>query len=192
MTIAADRKLLTVDEFMARPDARYYELIDGNLVERNVGTRSSYIAGRILSALIVYNDAQKIGWPFDADTVYQCFGSGHTGRKMDGSFVCRGRLPGERIPDGHMQIAPDLAIEVVSPNDSAYEVDEKVSLYLNAGVKLIWLVYPESRSIQVKRAGGPPADLQANQELTGEPALPGFRAPVATFFPPLENVETTP
>ena len=110
---------------------------------------------------------------------------------MDVSFIRRGRLPGERIPDGHMSIAPDLAVEVVSPNDLAYDVDDKIDLYLASGIQLIWVVFPETRSIEVIRADGTATRLRADQEITGESVLPGFVAKVAGFFPPLENVETS-
>lgn len=192
MTVLAEAKILTVEEFMARPDTRDYDLIDGQLVERNVGTRSGYIGGRIITALTNFNDHTNLGWPLPSEVVYQCFGSGHTGRRMDASFVRRGRLPGERIPDGHMTIPPDLAVEVVSPNDLAYEVDDKVALYLKAGVRLIWIVYPESRSIQIfQHPNGIGTRFRHDQEISGEPVIPGFKAPVASFFPPAENVETT-
>jgi Uma2 family endonuclease len=177
---------------MALPDDGHnYELIDGYLVERNVGTLSSYIAGQILASIIDFNRDRKIGWPFDSETVYQCFGSGHTGRKMDCSFVRRGRLPGERIPDGHMTIPPDLAVEVVSPNDLAYKVEAKISLYRRAGIKLVWVVYPEDRGIFVVRADRTSTHLTADDEIQGENILPGYKAKVGDFFPPPENVQST-
>jgi Uma2 family endonuclease len=68
-------------------------------------------------------------------------------------------------------------------------VDDKISLYLGVGVKLVWVVYPETRSILVVRAKGSPSRLEADQELSGEPILTGFKAKVADFFPPAENVQ---
>lgn len=192
MTLLAQSPLMTVQQFMARPDARDYELINGRLVERqSMGARASYIAAQISHAIVGFNKQKPLGWPFDSETVYRCFGAAQTGRRFDVSFIRFGRLPGERLPDADVRIPPDLAVEVVSPNDLAYEVDDKVALYLSAGIPLIWLAYPESRTIVVVRADRSSVRVEHNEAISGENILPGFLAPVGGFFPPLENVETT-
>ena len=184
---------MTVEEFVAHPNVRDYELIDGNLVERkSVGARNSYIAGRILSAISVFAEQHALGWTLDADAIYRCFGPANTGRRCDVSFIRFGRLAGERIPDADIQMAPDLAVEIVSPNDLAYEVNDKVAMYLNAGVKLVWIVYPETRTIEVVRPDGSATRIRHDQDISGEEILPGFKATVARFFPPIERTETAP
>lgn len=191
MTIAAAKRPITVEEFMTLPEARDHELVDGNLVEqRNMGARSSYIAGQIMAAIVHFVKEHPVGWPLDSETVYRCFGSSMTGRKADVSFVRRGRFPGERLPDSYVSIAPDLAVEVVSPNDLAYEVNEKVAQYLAAGVSLVWVVMPDTRSIEVRRADGSVTVVRDDQSISGETVLPGFSIPVAEFFPPSENLES--
>jgi Uma2 family endonuclease len=80
-------------------------------------------------------------------------------------------------------IPPDIAIEVTSPNDVIYELEEKVEEYLRAGVRLIWLIHPEVRVIQVIRGDGSGYRLRAGDELSGEDVVPGFRCPVASLFP---------
>ena len=192
MTVAFETTSMTVEEFMARPDMRDYELIDGNLVERkSMGGRTSYIAGRIFLAVGNFVEEHSLGWPLVGETIYRCFGPAQTGRRFDLSFIRFGRLASERIPDADIRIAPDLAVEIVSPNDLAYEVNDKVSLYLKAGVQLVWIVFPETRTIEVFRPDGSATLIQHDQEISGEPVLPGFKAKVGTFFPPLERVETT-
>src|SRR5208283_58881 len=84
-----------------------------------------------------------------------------------------------RVVRGYVTIPPDIAIEVTSPNDVIYELEEKVEEYLRAGVRLIWLIHPEVRVIQVIRGDGSGYRLRAGDELSGEDVVPGFRCPVA-------------
>jgi Uma2 family endonuclease len=83
---------------------------------------------------------------------------------------------------GHLPIHPDLAVEVTSPGDSVYEVDQKIQEYLAAGVSLVWEVNPELRTILIHRQDGTVTRLGENDEITGENVLPGFRCRVGDFF----------
>ena len=74
-------------------------------------------------------------------------------------------------------------LEVVSPNDLAWEVDMKVTEYLQAGVRLVWVFYPDTRTVWVSRADGQAARLGASETLSGADVLPGFTCPVADVFP---------
>src|SRR5438270_347459 len=114
MTLAAaPTQLLTAEEFLALPDARDFELIDGHLVERGpMGAESSYVAGQVVTALNLYRRERGAGWVLESETSYRCFGSPRTVRRADASFIRAGRLPGERLPKGDIRIAPDLAVEV--------------------------------------------------------------------------------
>jgi Uma2 family endonuclease len=87
-------------------------------------------------------------------------------------------------PDGHVGIAPDLAVEVVAPKDKSLEVEERLDDFLNAGTALVWLIYPETQSAYVVRADGSAARLTAEKELDGENVLPGFRYKLADLFQP--------
>jgi Uma2 family endonuclease len=109
-------------------------------------------------------------------TQFQCFPRDpNIVRKPDLSFIRRGRLPREQLYEGYVRIAPDVAGEVVSPNELAYEVERKVQEYLDAGVLLVWVVYPETRMVFVHRQNGSVQKLRENEELTGEDVIPGFR-----------------
>ena len=83
-----------------------------------------------------------------------------------------------------MIIPPDLVVEVVSPNDLAYEIDEKVQEYLDAGVQLVWVVNPALRTVRIYRADGTISGLHESDELSGENIVPGFHCPIANLFPP--------
>jgi Uma2 family endonuclease len=103
-------------------------------------------------------------------------------RYPDGSFIRRGRLPDDKPPKGHIRIAPDIALEVVSPNDAAEAIQIKIDEYLRAGVRLVWVVYPSTRQIFVHRPDSSVSRLTAADELTGEDVLPGLSCRVADFF----------
>ncbi len=176
---------LTAEEFLSLPDSKEYELIDGLLVERNGGALSSWIGGQVFCALSTFSEIHSQGWAWPADNSYQCFpDSPNTARRPDCSFIRRVRLPGEQLPVGHIRIAPDLVVEVLSPHDLAYEIDEKVLDYLAAQVRLVWVINPESRVVRIHRVNGTIHWLTERDHLDGEDVLPGFRYPVSQIFPP--------
>src|SRR5262249_22122716 len=99
------------------------------------------------------------------------------------SFLRLARLSVEQATaHGHLRIAPDLAVEVVSPNDLVYEVDAKVQEYLKAGTQRVWVINPEVRSVEVHRPDAPGTILREQDDLDGEDVLPGFRCRVGDLF----------
>jgi len=183
MTTARTKSIYTPEDLLSMPDAVDYELVDGNLVERHMGSESSAIAMRIAFILTNFVFTRRLGHLFDAECGYVCFpdAPGKV-RKPDLSFIRSGRLPDDRPPKGYIQIAPDLAIEVVSPGDLAYEIQEKVNEYLAAGVRLVWVVYPNTKEIHIYRSPGASSIARQADTLSGEDILPGFQSPVADFF----------
>ena len=183
MTLAPAKARLTADQFIALPDAENYELIEGALVERRLmGAHASYIAGRIVHLLNTVVDRTGRGWVLDSETTYRCFGDPDTLRRADVSFLRAGRLPGERIPEGYVTIPPDLAVEVISPTNLAYEVQEKIRDYIEAGVRLIWIVYPNTQRVQIHDSTGFVAELETEGTISGGDVVPGFSVAVAEFF----------
>jgi len=151
--------------------------------ERNMGARSSQVAGKVIVVLGQHVGERKLGKVFAPDCGYHLpSDDAKRVRFPDVSFVACGRLEGERTPEGYLKLAPDLALEVVSPNDSAYEVEEKRVAYLRAGVRLLWVVYPPTRTVFVFRLTGSVAVLGEGDTLSGEDVLPDFSCPVARFF----------
>jgi Uma2 family endonuclease len=185
-------KRMSMDEFMALPDSERYELLEGILTERKpMGVLSSYVASHIQGELYLFCRERNGGEVFGADATYACFGHEATVRRPDVSFVARGRMPADQIPEDYFQIAADLAVEVVSPNDLAYDVEDKVGLYLRHGFGEVWVVYPNRRSVFVRRAGERPIELPDDQVLTGRGPLEGFSCPVSRFFPPAASPAPT-
>ena len=185
MSAVAEKSLLSPEDLLSLPDEKNFELIEGELLERNMGVLSSWVAIQLLKVLGEYGDKEPLGWFLGSDAGYQCFPhSPRTVRKPDVSFVRKGRFPDEQIPEGWARLAPDLAVEVVSPNDVMYELDDKVTEYRKVGVPLIWIVNPRARTVHVYRPNGPIIVLSEGDELSGEDVLPGFVCPVAAIFPP--------
>ena len=174
----------TPEDLLAMPEGKSYELVGGKLVELNMGLESSWVGGRLHSRLDRYCEEHEAGWALPADNGYQCFPH-EPGlvRRPDVSFIRRGRLPGKVLPQGWGKIPPDLAVEVVSPNDSADALEEKLDDYQKVGVPLVWVVYLKSRTVMVYRSDGSVSRLRESDELSGEEIIPGFRCPVADDLP---------
>jgi Uma2 family endonuclease len=184
MSTVATKTRYTPEDLLTMPDGDRYELVDGELRDRKMSRWSSFVAGRIYNLLMNYSETGPFGWVFPEGTSYQCFPDApEKVRKADVSFIARERLPLDQATDeGHTSLAPDLAVEVLSPNDLAYEVDRKVQEYLTARVRLVWVVNPETRTVAVYRLDGTVSRYGERDEITGEDVLPGFRCPVAAFF----------
>jgi Uma2 family endonuclease len=184
MNLLAPELTFTADDLLRMPLRKGYELVDGKLQELHVGAEASYIGERLNRLLASFCEAPFRGWVFAADTSYQLFFPDRPNlvRKPDGSFVRLGRLPDERPPRGHIQLAPDLAIEAISPNELYYAVEEKVAEYRRAGVRLIWILVPPTRTVLVRRLDGTITEVGEGGELSGENVVPGFTCRVADLF----------
>jgi Uma2 family endonuclease len=171
------------------PDGDRYELVDGQLVEHNMSFWACYVTVEILRRLGDHCHAHNLGW-VSAETTYQCFPDApNKVRRPDATFIRLGRISLEQATaEGHTLIAPDLAVEIVSPNDSMYEVQEKVQEYLRAGVPLVWIVNPQTRIVEVYRAKGQGTILRESDDLDGEDVVRGFHCRVGDLFKPPAGV----
>jgi Uma2 family endonuclease len=86
--------------------------------------------------------------------------------------------PGTKI----IEVVPTLAVEILSPSDKQEEVEEKIDAYLERGIPQVWTVNPRRRTVTVFRSNQKPYMLNDDQELTGDPELPGFKVAVLSFF----------
>lgn len=110
---------------------------------------------------------------FDSSTGFRL--PGGNVRCPDVSFVARGRFDGEKVPEGFSPAPPDLAVEVLSPDDRSRYLLDKVGEYLDAGVRLVWVVDPRARPASVYRSLTAVRTLKEDDDLDGEDVLPGFR-----------------
>ena len=131
-------------------------------------------------ALLEYLARNPIGDVLGSDNLFVL--GGNTKRAPDLSFISHERL--RRIEPGRdIEGAPELAIEVLSPSDTATAMRRKVKQYFSAGARIVWLVYPESREIEVWRsASGPALVLSENDTLDAPDLLPGFSIPAGELF----------
>jgi Uma2 family endonuclease len=192
-TIAASPpRLYTPDDLLTMPDGDRYELVDGRLVEVNMSAKSSLVAGNVTQLLM--NHCKPIGLAFVfPEQGYTWFpGKPNRMRKPDVSCIRSDRMTPEQLDEGYLSIPPDLAVEVVSPNDLYDDLEEKLDDYRDAQVPLIWIVTPRNRRVRILRLGQPPVDLGPDDELTGEDILPGFRCHVADLFAGLPAPQTGP
>ena len=179
------RRTYTPKQFLALENDEgrgyLYELdADGHLEKRQMGHESDAIALAFGAAL--YAHAQGRGYAFGGGTGLQIFPDRPLRiPRCDAAYISKQRLP--HPVRGHLQVAPELVVEVVSPRDNAVALETKVQEYLAAGVLRVWIAYPEQRTVTIRRPDGTSTVLGADDEITGEEAAPGFSAPVSSFFP---------
>lgn len=174
----------TPNDLLSLPDGQGFELVNGELVEKNVSVLSARVEMIVLRRLDDFCTAHKAGPVFPGTLGIRCFPDDPTRvRKPDAFFVKLERFKESYWQDGFLTIHPDLAAELVSPNDLASDVAEKIEEYLAAGVSLVWVIDPEVKNVVIHRADGSVAKLHIGDELTGENVLPGFRCKVSELFP---------
>jgi Uma2 family endonuclease len=176
----------TVDDLLAIPDDGYvYEVVEGVLVRMaGSGEEATVIGGLLVTALGSFVYPRRLGLVTSADGVYK-FPGAETGLLPDVGFYAWERHPGHRPGPRPIPFAPDLAVEVVSPDQTPAEMAAKARTYLAGGTHLVWVVWPSSAHIDVWRAGqmeGPAATLNTSEALDGEDVVPGFTYPVASIF----------
>jgi Uma2 family endonuclease len=184
MIVKAYPPRMTPEQFEELSDAQGLELIDGVVREKHMGSENGAIQTLISHFLNLVVLPAKLGRVLDSEGMYQCFPN-HPKRvrKPDISFIRQDRLPDGRVPVGICRFRPDLAVEVVSPNDTYEEVEEKLADYFDAGVLLIWVVTPKTRTVLVYHADGTARRLRDTDDLSADPVIPGFRVRIAELFP---------
>jgi Uma2 family endonuclease len=166
-----------------------FELVQGQLVSTEMSGLAAFIAYHVAWHLGNVVRPAQLGTLFTSDASYQCFAEAPDRvRRPDVSFIHRSRMQPEYL-QGHIPVPPDLAVEVVSPNDLFYDVRQKVGEYLRAGVRLVWVVNPVKEEVDVYRANGTSVLARAGDCLEGEDVIPGFRCPLADIFqrPPMDS-----
>ncbi len=146
------------------------------------GSIHGTLALRLGAAIQVFAEGNDLGYTFAAETGFLLETSPDTVRAPDASFVRTERLPAGGLPQAYFPGAPDLAVEVVSPNDRASDVQEKVQDWLRHGTLLVWVVEPASQTVIVYRADGSATVLQKGDVVDGEDVLPGFSYSLNRLF----------
>jgi Uma2 family endonuclease len=132
-------------------DGRKYELVDGQIRVSPAGAPHGKVCVKLLLRLGSFVEERRLGHVFDSSTGFRL--PGGNVRSPDLSFVARGRFPSdERVPEGFPDVAPDLAVEVLSPEDSSRDVLDKVGEYLQAGVRVVLVVDPKHEKATAYRS----------------------------------------
>lgn len=166
-------------------DGRKRELVDGEVRVSPAGGRHGQLCVELVARIHAHVRERRLGVVFDSSTGFRLAGrkAGQQDvRSPDVSFVAAFRLPGDRAPAGFVELAPDLAVEVLSPDDRRREVLEKVGEFLDAGTRLVWVLDPELRTAAVYRSLTDIRRLSEIDCLDGEDVLPGFGCVLGDIF----------
>jgi Uma2 family endonuclease len=164
-------------------DGFRYELVRGELRRMApAGGEHGVVTFNAALPLGQHVKANNLGIVFGAETGFKIATDPDTVRAPDIAFVRRERIPKEGIPKGYWPGPPDLAVEVISPNDTYEEVEEKVAEWLMAGTAMVWALNPRRRTVTVYRSLTDITVLTEADELTGGDVVPGFRCRIAEIF----------
>lgn len=186
--MVVQEKLISAEEFWEishHPDfaEKSLELAEGVLVVMaRPGVQHGLIAGEVYFHIRSFVGERDLGY-VTVESGYILFknpGERDTVRGPDVAFVAKERAP-HGFTERYAPFAPDLAIEVVSPNDLVYDVEEKVDEYLRAGTRLVWVVSPRSKTVTVYSPTGVNI-IDSNGTLDGGEVLPGFQLPASVIF----------
>ena len=174
---------ISADALLQMPgDGFRYDLIRGELKRMSPASGvHGILASRVGSLIRQHVDAGDLGEVFGAETGFKLGSNPDTVLAPDAAFIRKDRLPAGEFPEGYWTIAPDLVVEIVSPGDRPSEVEEKVELYLTAGVLSVWLFYPKTRTVTIRRNRST-IQLTEKEMLVGEDVLRGFRCPLEKIF----------
>jgi Uma2 family endonuclease len=176
-------EVLTVEEFERLEDPPGYrlELVGGTLVrEPQPGALHGLVTMNALRALDAHCREHRSGMVF-VEAGYVLDPRGLV-RRPDVSLLLAAHVPEGDLPEDMWRGPPDLAVEVVSPGNTAADIEQKVGEYLAARTAEVWVLYPRTRTVVVHRTGGDALRLDEDDVIDGGDLLPGFRASVRTFF----------
>jgi len=166
---------------------RLYELVDGVLVEKGMGFAESLLAGAVIEALRKFVIPRNLGLVSTPDGMFRLFGG--LVRIPDVAFTSWERLPDRKVPRTPIpSLVPDLVVEILSESNTAAEMERKRGEYFASGVRLIWEVEPETRTVAVYGSDGSVEILDASQRLDGKDVLPGFILDLSAFFAELDRL----
>ncbi|MGQ0635614.1 MAG: Uma2 family endonuclease [Planctomycetaceae bacterium] len=165
---------------------RLCELIDGILVEKVMGFEESTLSAHLIILLGTFVQARNLGIVAGEGGMLTL--ARGLVRIPDVSYVSRKRLPGGKVPRVPVpKLAPNLAVEILSPSNTAREMQQKLHDYFDAGVELVWYVDPRARTVRVFASPDDSVVLRESDTLTGAKVLPGFKVKVRKLFSPLDD-----
>jgi len=175
--------LITGEELAGMGDLGRCELIDGRVVRMNpTNPRHGQIEVRIAAALEAFVRPRKLGRVLAGEVGLYTRRDPDRLRGADVLFIS-GETFARRSPSlAFLDVAPELVVEVLSPEDRAVELNQKLREYFAIGVRLVWLADPVARAVQVYRSPTDVREVRETDQLSGEDVLPGFEVSVASLF----------
>ncbi|MGH9225043.1 MAG: Uma2 family endonuclease [Acidimicrobiales bacterium] len=182
--MATRPRQLTAENLYAFPDdGTRYELVKGELsVMAPSGFEHGDISGVVVVRIGSFVLERRLGRILTADAGFILARDPDTLQAPDVAFVRADRIPPPEDRRRFAELAPDLVVEVVSPSDRPGDVTAKALRWAQAGVKLVWVIHPEERTVAVYEPGGAVTVVDEGGELDGGEVLPGFRLAVAELF----------
>jgi Uma2 family endonuclease len=174
--------LITGEELFAMGDIGPCELIDGRIVPMSpTGGRHGFIELRLAAALSLFAQQRNLGRVMTGEVGIYTRHNPDRVRGADIAFLSRERWS-DSLPEGFLEIAPDLVVEIMSPNDRWQEVRQKLAEYFAIGVRWVWIVEPETRTVLVCRSSIDFQQFGETDTLVGEGTLEGFTLAVTELF----------
>lgn len=172
----------TEADVLRRPggEKHLYELVDGVLVEKAMGYYESLLAAFLLGRLRVYLEANPLGEALGADATMRLFPG--LVRLPDVAFVSWERAPEDAEAEAIPDVAPDLAVEVISRGNTAAEMERKLREYFEAGVRCVWLFDPRARTVRVYSSPESFSIVGEEGTVDGGEVLPGFQVSLAEWL----------
>lgn len=182
----ASEKLFSGDDLLtlSADDGERYELIEGQLFKMApAGGEHGMVAGALTVELGYYIKRNDLGVVLAAETGYYTRGDNYTVRAPDFSFIRREKLAEATTLKPFLHIVPDIVAEVVSPNDSAIKVEQKIHEWLDFGVTQVWVLYPDTKRIYIYTGNDPrPHVYDVDDVIVMDTVLPGLQLAVADVF----------
>jgi Uma2 family endonuclease len=174
--------LLSGEELFRRPDLEPCELVEGRIVPLvPTGFLHGALEAFLASRLLVWSEASGRGRVFTGEVGIYIRRNPDTVRAADILYISNERLA-KRGPSGYLDVAPELVVEVLSPDDRWSEVTGKLDDYFSAGVDAVWVVDPRRRQLFVYRSLSAIQPFREDQILTDPDLLPGFSLPLSDLF----------
>lgn len=182
-TTEQTKMLVTAEELLhLSAGDKKYELIEGDLKEMTPpGGMHGRIAAKMSSLLLNFVNSHDLGEVL-VEAGFKLASNPDTVRGPDVSFLSGEKVPAGGLPEGYISGAPNLAVEIVSPGDTASEIQDKVQDYLKYGSQLVWVIYPRQQMVMVHYPDGTAQTRHQADTLDGETIIPGFSCPISDIF----------
>ena len=182
--MGTETRIMTADDlFQMRDDGSRHELVKGELKTMTpAGFNHGEIVMNLAAPLATYVRNNSLGVLLGAETGFKIGRSPDTVRAPDIAFIRKERILETGRTDKFWPGAPDLAVEVLSPSDTVYDVEEKVTNWLGAGAQMVWVLNPRQRTVHVHRPGSPVQVLGGKDFLDGQDVVTGFRINLSEIF----------